>query len=468
MTFFIALFVLIMQFLWKYIDDIVGKGLELSVIFELLFYRSTALVPMALPIAVLISSVMVMGNLAERYELASMKSAGVPLLRIMASLIVVACFICVASFVSSDTLIPISNLKFKSRLYDIRRQKPALSLEEGVFNDDFGNTIIRIREKSADSRELTDVLIYDHSSSKGNDNQFMAKSGQMYSTEDKRFLIMKLFDGHQYQELAPSDTKKSQNFEHMRTSFKEWEKVYDLSEFNLNKTNEDLFKNHQSMLSIRQLTKVIDSLELRKKERKIQLNDHLKPFFHHRRQVDSLRAQLTFNVDSLPKTPKSFVSLLPEDKQKQSFNKAAALARNVKNYTRSVKSDMPKIDRQIALHEIEFHQKFSLAAACLIFLFIGAPMGAIVRKGGFGWPILIAIVFFVFFIMLNIVGKKIAEELVVSGAMGMWMSCLILFPIGVFLTIKAMNDSKVLNIDVYTDFIRKFFNRFLKIEEKEV
>lgn len=466
LTFFIALFVLIMQFLWKYIDDIIGKGLDVTVILELLFYRSTALIPMALPIAVLISSVMVMGNLAERYELASMKSAGIALLRIMLPLIFITTIVCGMSFLSSDTLIPYSNLKFKSRLYDIRKQKPALSLESGTFNDDFGETIIRIGKKSEDGRFLKDVLIYDHSTNVGNDNQIIAKRGEMYTTPNKQFLVMKLFDGSKYQELQANDRKDTDRYQHLKTSFKEWEKIFDMSEFDLNKTNEDLFKNHQSMLSTRQLLHNIDSVKQRKIDRKKQLNKHVKHFFYPRRSIDSLKNEVSqrIQLDSLKEIKSAYINSIPKDQRLNAVNKAMSLSRNVKNYSRSITDDLPKIQLQVANYEIELHRKLSLAFACIIFLFIGAPMGAIVRKGGFGWPILIAIVFFVTFIILNIIGEKLAKELVVSAPFGMWMPCMILLPIGVFLTHKAMRDSKMLNLDAISATIRRWLNRIFKIQ----
>lgn len=466
LTFFIALFVLIMQFLWKYIDDIIGKGLDTSVILELLFYRSTALIPLALPIAVLISSVMVMGNLAERYELASMKSAGLPLLRVMAPLIALVALVCIGSFVSSDTLIPYSNLKFKSKLYDIRKQKPSLSLEEGTFNDDFGETIIRIGKKSEDGKDLTDVLIYDHSTNRGNDNQIIAKRGEMYLTPSKRYMVMKLYDGNQYTELVPKNREEGMRYQHLRTSFKEWEKVYDMSEFDLNETGENSFKNHHSMLSTKQLSAGIDSLYNRKDNRRMMLNKQVKHFYYPRRSHDTTRAKLELGTDKdkVEKYTASLLDEIEESKQAMTLSKAASLARNVKNYARSVQDELPRIDETVAKYKLEYHRKFSLATACMIFLFIGAPMGAIVRKGGFGWPILIAIVFFVIFIMLNIVGEKLIKEMVVSPEFGMWMPCLVLAPIGLFLTYKAMRDSKMLSFDMYTAAIGRIFSRIFKIE----
>jgi len=458
MTFFIALFVLIMQFLWKYIDDIVGKGLEVSVILELIFYLSTSLIPMALPIAVLISSVMVMGNLGEHYELASIKSAGIPLLRVMLPLMFFTSLISVGSFLASDYLIPYSNLKFKSRLYDIRKQKPTFDLDTGVFNDDFGETVLRVSEKSEDGKELRKLMIYDHSENRGNVSQMQAERGEMYATTDKQFLVLKLYDGEQYQELKANNREKTDNYEHLHIRFKEWEKIFDMSEFDLNQTNSDLFKSHHSMLNISQLNKALDSLESRKSKRSQQLIKNTEPYFYISRRPDSVQqvVEAVRLQDTMPHLAvDTFVELFNKDDRGRYFNRALTLARNVKNYAQTTINDLPKIDESIARHSIEWHRKFSMAYACFMFLFIGAPMGAIIRKGGFGWPMLVSIFFFVTFIMMMIMGEKSAKINAISAWLGMWLPCLVLTPIGLILTRQAMRDSKVLNIDTYLAPIRR-------------
>ncbi len=459
--FIISLFVLIMQFLWKYIDDIVGKGLELSVILELLFYRSTALIPMALPIGVLIAAVMVMGNLAERYELASIKSAGIPLLRVMRPLIVFGLLVSVLSYFSSDILIPYSNLKFKSRLHDIRKQKPTFNLAEGAFNDDFGGTIIRVKEKNEDGSELKDIIIYDHSDNQGNRKQINARKGEMFSTTGGGFLVMKLYEGHQYEELKPATRDKNDNYEHLHIKFKEWEKVFDMSEFDLNETNEDRFKSHYSMLSTRQLIVAIDSLYRRKDKRNKDVYKSVQPYFYTLRRPDSIRQAIAEEIvqDSVVLSEESaFLNLFSKENRGKMIGAALTRARNVRNYAQNAVNDRPHLNKSIANHKIEFHKKFAWAYACIMFLFIGAPMGAIVRKGGFGWPILIAIKFFVFFIMFSIMGEKSAKIMAISPFWGIWLPSIILTPVGFFLTWKAMNDSKVLNIDTYFGPIFKFFN----------
>jgi lipopolysaccharide export system permease protein len=262
-TFSIAMFVLVMQVLWLYIDDIAGKGLGFFLIIELLGYKCVSLVPLALPLGILISSVMVLGNMAEKYELSSFKSAGVPLSRIMKPLMIFGVSAVAFSFFTSNNLIPVANLKFGSRMYDIQKQKPALRLDAGVFNDDFEGYAIHIKQKSED-RFIKDVLIYDHSeASKGRLSQIVADNGEMYATEDGAYFFMKLNDGHQYMETEPSISSGSRSYPFVRTNFDSWTKVFDLSEFDLNRTNEELFKSNRSMMTSQQLKVAADSISIK-------------------------------------------------------------------------------------------------------------------------------------------------------------------------------------------------------------
>jgi len=329
-TFFIALFVLIMQFLWTYIDDIVGKGAGLWIIVELLFYLSISLFPTALPIAVLISSVMLMGNLAENYELASFKSAGVPLLRVMAPLMAVTAVISLFSFFCSNNFIPIANLKFKSRLYDIRKQKPTLSLEEGVFNDDFKDIIIHIGKKGEDNVSIEDILIYDHSNyNRDRASIITAKRGEMYATDGQEYFVMNLYDGSQYQEMEASGTGREKNHPFMRTSFKEWTRIFDLGEFELNRTDERLFKSHQTMLSARQLVVAIDSID-HKIERKIdQLDNHISKYFY-------------YSKDS------SYIQSIADAGKNKKENKNNSLAFKKKPYKQEIDQDLKNYDNFLA------------------------------------------------------------------------------------------------------------------------
>jgi lipopolysaccharide export system permease protein len=465
MTFFVSLFVFIMQFLWKYIDEIMGKGLDVAIIIELIFYLSMSLVPMALPISVLISSVMVMGNMGEKYELASLKSAGVSLSRIMAPLFVVSIFVMLTSFFISDVVIPFSNLKFQTRLYDIRRQKATLSLEEGVFNDDFKGFSIRVKEKGPNERDLTDVMIYDQSKNTTNPSQILAKNGEMYPSGG-HFMVMKLQNGTQYQELESGESGRTSSFPYMRIKFKSWRKVFDMGEFDIDKTDEQVFQNHHRMLNSGDLLTNIDSLKIRWKDTDFSLYRKSVPFFSMLQVKDSLTIIRPLNGKySLDTTVNSILDLIPIEQQEGAIEKAKTLANRMNDYGRGSKRTIQGIEYSIIEHYNELYRKVAFAVACFMFLFIGAPMGAIVRKGGFGWPILISIIFFVLFLVFALIGERLSEGHVLSPFFGMLFPCFIIFPIGFYLTRKAMNDSDVFNMETYVIIFQKiikFFSKKLK------
>lgn len=492
-TFFIALFVLIMQTLWVYIDDIIGKGASFGMILEFVFYRSISLFPMALPIAILISSVMVMGNLSERYELASMKSAGVPLLRTIRALIFASVVIACCSWVSSNYLIPRANLKFKSRLYDMRKQKPTLNLEEGVFNDDFDGYRIRIGEKNADNRVIKDVFIANHAAGqRDNLNEIIAADGEMYTASNERYLIMELNKGEQFQEGNRYVSGSRNKAPFVRTSFDRYTKIFDMNEFEINRTDEELFQNHYSMLSMRQLREAIDSIDLQIGNRKETMNEYVNNYMPNHKS-DTLSAIEKLKKDSIEsikdaialqtknknakktKTPapkkviknrrakykvakerpslqkltkdlKEYNSLLetfPSYKQQALIDKSLTYTRSIKSHSDSALRFLDKTKEKRVKHIFELYSKYSFAVVCVVFLFIGAPMGSIVRKGGFGYPLLIAIICFMLFIVLTMVFKDMAEAFVIHPVLAVWMPNLLLLPVGIFLTYKAMNDSKL-------------------------
>lgn len=533
-TFSIAMFVLVMQILWLYIDDIAGKGVGLWIVLELLGYKCVSLIPMALPLAVLISSVMVLGNMAEHYELSSFKSAGVPLLRMMRPLMFIAGLTTVFSFICSNYLIPVANLQFGSRMWDIQHQKPALQLDEGIFNEDFHGHAIHIKEKSSDERTIHDVLIYDHTNSnRGEISQILANSGEMYSTEDGRYFIMNLKDGNQYSEVKQSrgrGQKKSYPF--VRTSFKEWTKIFDLSEFQLNRTNPDLFKSNRHMMNRDQLLVAIDSIALKILRQEVVLHNHVNDHFHYlpkdstmikydqKRnpitklekkkakkvankkttktpakktnkataqppkvkvnqpgpQKDSLKTNtigknkkvkpvkvnkkggnpIRQEIDTTLTEYRSVVELFVRDKRKRIFTKSKTFARSIHGHAEASSRTLDRMRESKVKHIYEMHTKYSMAVVCFIFLFIGAPMGAIIRKGGFGYPILISIIFFMIFIVLTIFCRKIAESFVLPADVSAWVPCIVLFPIGLLLTTKAMNDTKLFSFDKLKAFFRSF------------
>lgn len=478
-TFLIAIFVLMMQYLWVYVDDIIGKGAGLFMLIELISYLTVSLIPMALPIAMLISSVMLMGNLAERYELSSMKSAGISLMRVMAPLMFAAVGVALFSFLCSDSLIPISNLKFKSRLYDIRKQRPTLSIEEGLFNDDFQNFVIRVGKKGSDNKSVEEVLIYDHSASnEGRLTQIVADKGKMYTSNGGKYFIMDLFDGDQYFELKPDYKGGNRNYPFVRTSFKEWSKVFDLGAFEIQRTDEELFKTHHTMLSTSQLAAAVDSIDVEYVRRKDEFENYVNRFFEILAPAEEVALvdtnQVAGELVIERQTPgtqpfqqittdlsnkKSILELFSISQQIEMVERAKTLARSVLSQAESTTQSLLKTKEKKVKHVFELHSKFSLAMACFIFLFIGAPMGAIVRKGGFGYPILISIIFFMIFIILTIMCKKLAESAALPAALAAWMPCIVLFPVGMLLTVKAMNDSKLMNVDKWWPIVLGWFSK---------
>lgn len=499
-AFFIAVFVLVIQIMWLYIDEIAGKGVGILIMLELVGYMSVTVFPMALPIAVLIASVMVMGGLAERYELSSMKSAGIPLIRVMRTLIFLSAGISVFSYVCSDYLIPIANLKFRSRLFDIRKAKPALTMEEGIFNEDFRQFVIRLGEKLPDGETIRDVMIEDQSNlGQVKFNQILADSGQMYTTADKRFFVMNLFDGTQYQEPGNQGPGTNQRkFPFIRTKFKSWSKVWDMREFEVIRTEEDRFSKQRTMLSMTQLRSVVDSLDVKIKESgQMAVNDMLinlkrKPAApaikpdtskltekrvtkgligaqEARRPSQASTSGPNLPVQELNKSLPQYGSLLEtfRDRDKSTLLKEAktrhGLSRNIvetrKNQMQARRLDWVKTG-------YELYNKYSFALVCFIFLFIGAPMGAIIRKGGFGYPILVSIIFFVTFIFLAILCKKLAETYIMTPFWAAMTPCAILAVFGIYVTRKAMNDSQLFSMESFERFfIRLQRKRKLKTQE---
>jgi lipopolysaccharide export system permease protein len=471
--FLVAAFIFNMQFLWKYIDEIVGKDLEITVILELLFYQGLAMVPRALVFGVVIASVMTLGNLAEHYELVSMKSAGISLMRVISPLLLIVSFLAIASFVFSNHIIPYTALQFKTRLYDIRRQKPALDLEPGLFNKDFRSIVIYIGDKDKKSQQLKDIRIYDHSKQMGNNTQTNAKSGDLYVTDDKKYLVIELQNGQRYENMQLNVKNSPNQLPYMRTSFTEYRTVFDLSEFNFSETDKELFKNHHSLLTMNQLLVGVDSILIRRDKRIVEMQQSCDNFFHFRRAglivqspSDSVKKmQYHPYTESEPKEIselQNFADIFQKGERHSIYQRAQGLARNIKIQAENMSNSLPRFKEEVAAYENEIHLKLVFSVACILFLFIGAPMGAIIRKGGFGWPIFISFVFFMVFFVLHLTGERLATGLVWPTWMGSWLPILALFPVAVFLTFKAMNDSRVLSLEFFTGFFVSLFRKKVK------
>ncbi|MEN8225392.1 MAG: LptF/LptG family permease [Bacteroidota bacterium] len=454
LTFFVAVFILLMQFLWKYIDDLVGKGLEWYIVLELLFYASSTFVPLALPLAILLSSIMTFGNLGEHYELVAMKSSGISLWKIMRPLIILSIMISGIAFYFSNNVLPIANLKFKSLLYDVRKQKLAFDMTEGIFYNGMDEFVMRVGEKEKDDRTIRDVMIYNHSERKGNVQLTVADSGQMESTPDGRFLIFHLFNGYTYQEKH--DQKNYRHNRHFqKTKFAEQRRRFDLSGFSMKRTDEDLFKNNYSMLNLSQLNYTIDSLgSLFNKKKEDFGRDFVK---HHQyyAALDSASYAMMVTNDSLA-APLHNIS---KPEKIRIIERALNKARGIKSNIEWRIKDHETRREWLSKHMVAWHKKFTLSFACLVLFFIGAPLGAIIRKGGIGLPVVVSVLFFVLFHIITITGEKSAIAGAIKLEYGMWVASAVLLPLGIFLTMKATSDSPLLDFDIWKKKLSRLTKR---------
>ena len=451
-TFFISLFVLVMQFFWLYIDDLVGKGLDVLTIFRLIAYVAATAVPLALPLALLISSIMTFGNLGESFELVAIKSAGIPLLRFMAPLFVVSVIISSIAFLFANNIIPVANLKMNALKYDIIVTKPALDIKEGEFYDKIDGFVIKVGKKESDDSTIRNVIIYERNYGL-QDNFMVAESGIMKVTPDKRFLEFKLRNGWNYQE---NGNRYSNNSEFIRIGFKEYIKQFDLSSFGMNHTEDSLFKYDPKMLTVSQLNMAIDSLSSQDTNYYSRSQRELQPQLNFYKYKDSTWAK------PMVKQVKNFSEIVPDSLLSRVYEESVAKINSSKNFTDMAADDYDARHSLIRKHWIEWNRKFTLSVACIVLFMIGAPLGSIIRKGGLGTPLVAAIIFFVVFHLLNTFGEKFAVQGITSPFTGMWLSTLVLIPIGGFLTSKAMKDSQLFNQEFYFRFFKNVRSRILK------
>lgn len=481
-----------MQTIWKYLEDLVGKGLELPVIFEFIFYFAIHLIPLALPLAILLSSIMVFGNLAERYELVAIKSAGVSLIRAMLPMFVISVIMAFAAFYTANKFIPKANLSWGALLYDVTQKKPAFNLEENVFFRSIAGYAIRVGKKHDDNETLEDILIYvlDRRHS-GNNNILVAKKGRMHIDEDQQFMTLYLEDGKRYQEMV-DDPKYKEKMPHNVMAFETYTLTIDMSELQLNRTDKERFSEDHRMLNVEELKSRVDSLDRYIENKKQSLYRYISPYFHEatdslqikEQDVDIRFEQLvkraqeskrlpeiqgidSTTVDSLVATTSKIIPLAKtlgkRKKEQQLVNerenileRAINNSNNVKRMSNNNISDTDLQEELKAKYEVEWHRKYTLAVSCILLFFIGAPLGAIIRKGGFGMPLVVSLLLFIVYYILNVFGEKLVREGQVDAWLGMWFSTFILFPLAIFLTYKASTDSRLLDGDSWNKFKRLF------------
>ena len=451
LTFTISVFVLLMQFVWKYIDDLVGKGLDFGIIAELLLYASATFVPMALPIAVLFASIMTMGNFGEKYELVAMKAGGISISRAMMPMAFVVVLLTGMAFYFANNVMPEAMLRYRMTLYDVTRKKPAVNIRPGEYYKEIDGYVIRVGSKSQDGSILQDVVIYDHTKGITETNVIVAKTGIMQTTLDNRYLMFSLTDGYSYSEPTLDEYYNKRPL--TTVHFSQQTIAFDISSFAYNRSTEDLFKGSYQMMNVAQLNEAIlhldSSLTERCLESRRDIEGNMRLWQHVRNAVDEPRADKPVDVKKLMVTDGSVM-------RGKVYTRAKYLATSVeadsKNYGDMIRSDHEYINR----HEIEKQRKFTLSIACLLLFLIGAPFGSIVRKGGLGMPLVASVGFFVLYYVVGMIAEKAVRESAL-GPEGMWVSSLVMLPIGIFLTLQATTDSSLFDATSW----RRFFARIV-------
>jgi lipopolysaccharide export system permease protein len=464
-TFFIVLIILILQFLWMYVDELAGKGLDFKVVTELLYHFAMTFVPTALPLAILLASLMTFGNMGEFSELSALKSSGIPLQRIMRPLIVLIGFIAIISFFFSNNVLPYSTAKARTLLYDIRRKKPDINIQAGTFYNGVPDFSIKITTKDPVTNRLNNLIIYDHRDKRGNTSVILADSGYMKTTPDGTGLIMILYNGYSFNEMEEKNINvAARKYPSRKDYFKEQTIVISLTGFDLERSEKGLFKSNSAMLNISQLTFYIDSLNMRHNERIVnQFNEFKSNKIYTQKYSFKKVSFKDGNPDTIKKIShfetRAILDSLPIGEKSAVLSRAVASLKEGTSYLSERNETLHWEVKVIKKYEVEWNRKLTMSFACLVFFFIGAPLGAIIRKGGLGTPSVISIFFFVVYYVISISGQKMVEEDVIGTFAGMWAASYILLPIGIFLTYKATTDSVIMNIDTYLLFLKKIKDR---------
>lgn len=452
-----------MFFLFKYVDDLIGKGFEWYTIAEVMMYASASNVAMALPLAILLSSIMTFGTLGENYELVAIKSAGISLQRAMQPLFVFIVCLSIASFFFSDYMLPKANLKYGSLLYDMRNKKLAFLIKPGVFNNSIPNYALLVDRKGEDGVDsLFGVTIYDHTSGNGISKIIMAKKGKMSKTSDGRFLLLKLIDGVRYEENGSNNSSSfnpRETFTRMR--FKETEVKFDFSSFKgMSRTEENSFKNNAQMLNRKELTVREDSISGRLDSTNKSTKANVSVYY---KQNGYVKGYSKISVVA-KKINGAVIDLIPKLERSQTLQNSVDQAETIKQVINGRLIEHDFMTMEIIRLTIEYQRKYTLAVSCLLLFFIGAPLGAIIRKGGLGLPVVIAVVFFLIYHIISTVAEKSAKEGNLDPVFGMWLAIIILTPLGVFLTYKATVDSALFDLDYY----KQFFKNLVKGKKKSI
>ena len=467
----LSTFILLIQHMLKYFDDFVGKDLGFLVFAKLLFYFSLNMLQIALPLGVLVSSIMTFGTLGEHFELTAIKSAGISLIRALRPIFIFVLFISIGAFFFNDNVLPSANLKAYSLLYDIKHKKPTLDIQEGVFYKGIPNYIIKAKEKFPDDITLKDVIIYDHTNMVGNKRVIRADSSRMYLFMNDRYLKLELYDGFYYVE-TPVENNQIDQFQ--RTAYDRLEMLFSLASFEFDPTDEDLFRGNRQMMKIPELTYAIDSMEARAINLKNSSLSTISRFFRYKddfkifeEEKDSLKLPPSFMEndktfmesplskqrrtvpDSLSFEELDSIIFSKKVKRKPLVTGALQQARNIKNNLHSTETRISDLSSNMNRYKLEKYKKFSQAFACIVMFLIGAPLGAIIKKGGLGVPVIISVFFFIIYYVLSNSGEEYAKADVMDGQYAVWTANICLLPVGLFFLRQARIDARLFDKDIY-------------------
>jgi lipopolysaccharide export system permease protein len=450
------MFVLLMLFLWKYIDDLIGKGFEWYVIMELMGYASATNVAMALPLSVLLSSIMTYGSLGENYELVAIKSAGISLTRAMYPMAIIITLLSVGAFFFSDYMLPKANLKYFSLLWDARNQKSANFLPEGVFSNSFPGYTIRVQHKDPDGQTLYDLTIYYKDIATNSNYVLHAKKGRMYRTPDNKYLVLELEDGIRYEESAAQNGGYNPRQTLTRFRFKTTQQKLDITGFKLNRTDEGSFKGAYQMMGLHLLDSTLHAYNHKIDSGNLTNYSKITPYIKYY-SVPSKSAK----VKKMEPTKGDIFKNQARNEEMSAVANALSEARSLNDLVKNNNATYQAVSLDLHAAEVEYHKKFTLSAACFVLFLIGAPLGAIIRKGGLGLPVVVSVIFFLIYYIIETIGEKSVKAGEASPIIGMWIAIFILTPIGMFLSYKAATDSALFDVEFY----KRFFARIIKFKK---
>ncbi len=452
-TFFICLFIFMMQFLWRYVDELVGKGLEIGVLAQFFFYSALTLIPVSLPLAILLAALMTFGNFGEKFELLSMKAAGIPLLRIIRPLIIFCLLLCGMSFYFQNVIAPKAQMKLWTLLVSMKQTSPELDIPEGVFYSDIDGYNIYVKKKDRDTGIMKDLLIYNFSEGFENAHIIWASEGSMEMTADKQHLFLHLYNGEQFENLK-SQTIDSKNVPYRRETFREKHIIIEF-DGGFNMVDGGFLSNRSDAKNMTEISESIDSLTYKADSTGRVMFNEIKRSTYRKNSItakDSTymaegKLPMMINTDSL------FNAYTLAEKEK-ALKSASDQINTLVNDWKIKNMQISDTDKNIRRHESDWHKKITLSLSCLIFFFIGAPLGAIIRKGGLGLPVVISVIIFVLYYIIDSGSTRVARSGEMNIILGTWMSTIVLAPIGAFFTYKSNKDSVVFNLEMYLNFFR--------------